>query len=140
MERPCFLVIDREYAGNISTRKLVIETAKFNVITAYDGEEGVETLKRFPNVDGVVVNADLTDYDTCSGLIERLRKIAPQMDVIVTSHGGFPKRGPKVHYVDNFDPKSLLSCLESLKPEATAELRAREATAEPSIHVPKGTG
>lgn len=27
MVRPCFLVIDREYSGSISTRKLVIETA-----------------------------------------------------------------------------------------------------------------
>jgi hypothetical protein len=34
MDRPCFLVVDREYPGSISTRKLVIETGKFNVITA----------------------------------------------------------------------------------------------------------
>ena len=48
MVRPCFLVIDREYASSISTRKLVIETAKLNVITAYSGAEAIETLKRFP--------------------------------------------------------------------------------------------
>ena len=58
--RPCFLVVDREFAGSISTRKLVIETAKFNVITAYDYEEGLATLERFPNVDGVVITADRT--------------------------------------------------------------------------------
>jgi hypothetical protein len=34
MDRPCFLVVDQEYPGSISTRKLVIETGKFNVITA----------------------------------------------------------------------------------------------------------
>ena len=35
MIRPCFLIVDQEYAGSISTRKLVIETAKLNVLTAY---------------------------------------------------------------------------------------------------------
>lgn len=137
MERPCFIVIDREYAGNISTRKLVIETAKFNVITAYDGDEGMRCLKRFPNVDGVVVNAELTDYENCGALIENLRKISPKIEVIVTTSGSFPKCGPKVHYVDNFDPKSLLACLQSLKPDASAELRAREEAAQQSIHDPR---
>ena len=35
MPRPCFLVLDREYATKISTHKLVIEATKLNVITAY---------------------------------------------------------------------------------------------------------
>jgi hypothetical protein len=39
MIRPCFLVVDQEHSGSISTRKLVIETAKFNVLTAYSGAE-----------------------------------------------------------------------------------------------------
>ena len=137
MERPCFLVIDREYAGSISTRKLVLETAKFNVITAYDAKEGVQSLKRFPKVDGVVVNAELSDMEDCSGLIGHLREIAPQIDVIVTSSGGRPKCGPQVHYVDSFDPKSLLECLETLRPDAAAELRARETIAQQSIHESK---
>ena len=61
MTRPCFLVVDREYASNISTRKLVIETAKLNVITAYSGAEAVETFKRFPNIDGIVIDEDVRD-------------------------------------------------------------------------------
>ena len=28
MIRPCFLVVDNEYPGSISTRKLVLESAK----------------------------------------------------------------------------------------------------------------
>jgi len=52
--RPCFLVIDREFPGSISTRKLVLETAKFNVITSYSAQEAVETLKKFPALQGVV--------------------------------------------------------------------------------------
>jgi len=127
MERPCFLVVDREYPGGISTRKLVIETAKFNVLTAYDPEEGIQYLKRFPNVDGVVINAQVTDLDGCRQLIETLQGIAPHIEIVITSASGFPRGGPNEHYVDNFDPKSLLACLQSLKPDATEEIRARES-------------
>ncbi len=48
MVRPCFLVIDHEHAGTISTRKLVIESAKLNVLTAFSGEEALAMLKKFP--------------------------------------------------------------------------------------------
>lgn len=48
MTRPCFLVIECEYPGNISARKLVIETAKMNVISCYSCAEGIATLRRFP--------------------------------------------------------------------------------------------
>src|SRR5580693_3560560 len=65
MNRPCFLVIDREFPGSISTRKLVIETAKFNVLTAYSGKEALEIFKKFPAVGGVVLDGGLDDI-SCS--------------------------------------------------------------------------
>ena len=52
MNRPCFLVIDREFPGSVSTRKLVIETAKFNVLTAYSGKEALEIFTTFPGRNG----------------------------------------------------------------------------------------
>jgi hypothetical protein len=58
MNRPCFLVIDREFPGSISTRKLVIETAKFNVLTAYSGKEALEMIARFLPSFGVVLMVD----------------------------------------------------------------------------------
>jgi CheY-like chemotaxis protein len=81
MTRPCFLVIDREFAGSISTRKLVIETAKFNVITAYSGHEAVATLKRFPNMDGVVMDADIQDM-SCPEMVQALKALHPGIPVI----------------------------------------------------------
>src|SRR6185312_12980336 len=65
MIRPCFLVVDREFSANISTRKLIIETAKFNVITAYSGAEALETVQRFPAIDGVVLDIGLRDMSAC---------------------------------------------------------------------------
>ena len=55
--RPCFLVIDSEHASSISTRKLVLETAKYNVINAYSCEEADAMIQRFPHVSAVVINA-----------------------------------------------------------------------------------
>jgi hypothetical protein len=127
MDRPCFLVVDREYPGSISTRKLVIESAKFNVITAYDADEAITCLKRFRNVDGVVLNASLGDDQECRSLIDNLRKIVPGIEIVVTSAGGYRRCDHNEHYIDSFDPKLLLDCLQSLKREATSKILEHDA-------------
>ena len=62
MTRPCFLVVDREHSQSISTRKLVIETAKFNVLTAYSAEEALELL-RSHRPDMVLADVQLPGMD-----------------------------------------------------------------------------
>jgi response regulator RpfG family c-di-GMP phosphodiesterase len=76
MIRPCFLVVDQEHSGSISTRKLVIETAKFNVITAYSGDEAIQTLAKFPAVDGVVLDAGVNDLP-CSVVLKQIKQSRP---------------------------------------------------------------
>lgn len=46
------------YEG-LSSRKLVLETAYFNVLTAYEPEETTDILSRFPNVDAVIIHSEL---------------------------------------------------------------------------------
>ena len=87
MTRPCFLVIDREFAGSISTRKLVIETAKFNVITAYSSAEAIETLRKFPAVSGIVLYAGIKDM-ACETLVHLLKSIQPSIPVVVVTTPG----------------------------------------------------
>jgi hypothetical protein len=132
MERPCYLVVDREFPGSISSRKLLIETAKFNVITAYDGAEALNCLKRFPKVDGVVLNADLEGDGPTRKLISDLRGIVPKLEVIVVSAGGHIRHDQSEYSVDSFNPKELLDCLQSLRKEATAEILARESKIQDS--------
>src|SRR5580698_5439590 len=84
MQRPCFLVVDREYSGSISTRKLVIETAKLNVITAYSGEEAIETLERFPRMNGIVIDAGIKDV-SCEQLVIALRSLDRTIPIIVVN-------------------------------------------------------
>ena len=59
--RLTFLIVEAEPEEGLSTRKLLIETAKHNVITAYSGEEGKATLARFPAVDAIVFDMGVKD-------------------------------------------------------------------------------
>src|SRR5260370_9502061 len=81
MNRPCFLVIDREFPGSISTRKLVIETAKFNVLTAYSGREALEVFNRFPAVSGIVLDGGLDDVSS-SEVAREVKRSQPKIPII----------------------------------------------------------
>ena len=114
MVRPCFLVVDPEHSGSISTRKLVIESAKLNVITAYSGSEAIETLKKYPAVDGVVCNTELRDMPVHQ-LIAALKGGNPKVPVILVGPGagGSPQSD---YHIDSFDPKRLLELMQELVP------------------------
>ena len=108
--RPCFLILDRECPGNISTRKLVIETAKLNVITVYTPQESIETLKRFPNVDGIVFDTQL-EKPSCGELVDNFHSIRPGLPLVTVSPGGNDPCGKEQFHVSSFDPSELLSAL-----------------------------
>lgn len=124
MIRPCFLVIDREFPGSISTRKLVIETAKFNVLTAYSGQEALEVLARFPAVSGIVLDGSLDDIP-CDELARKIKLLQPKVPIIVIATPGFTGCPESDYQLESFDPAKLLEILRSLKPEASAEIERR---------------
>jgi response regulator RpfG family c-di-GMP phosphodiesterase len=53
------LMVEVEQPEGISARKLILETAHHNVITAYSGDDAFKLLQRFPNVDLAVVHTEL---------------------------------------------------------------------------------
>jgi len=124
MNRPCFLVIDREYPGGISTRKLVVETAKFNVLTAYSGKEALEVFTRFPAVNGIVLDGELDDLSP-SEVAREVKRIQPKMPIIVIATPGFTGCPQADYQLESFDPAKLLEILRSLKPEASAAIEKR---------------
>jgi len=124
MNRPCFLVIDREFPGSISTRKLVIETAKFNVLTAYSGKEALEIFKRFPAVSGIVLDGGLDDV-SCSDVAIEVKQLQPKIPIIVIAAPGFSGCPQADYLLESFDPAKLLETLRRLKPEASAEIERR---------------
>ena len=132
MTRPCFLVVDREHAGSISTRKLVIETAKLNVITAYSGAEALEMIDRFPNVDGLVVDAGVRDIP-CGELLRQIKSKYSHMPAIVIGTPSGRRCEQADHYLDSFDPAKLLSLLKKVIPEAARVMKreGEKASTEP---------
>jgi DNA-binding NtrC family response regulator len=124
MERPCFLVLDREQAGGVSTRKLVLESSKVNVITAYSGPELLATLRRFPAIDGVILDG-LAAGAELRELIRDCNGLSPGCPVIVVG-GGVRDAEAAQHYLDTFVPTELLRVLEQLRPTAMRDLQQRE--------------
>ena len=123
--RPCFLVIDREHAGAISTRKLVIETAKFNVLTSYSSAEAIATLEKYSAVDGIVLDAGMDDMH-CNDLIRSLREIRPDLPIVAISPPGAPDCEGATDQLESFDPRRLLGILQKLVPDQADAIEKHE--------------
>lgn len=102
------LMSESEQPEGISSRKLVVETAKHNVITAYNPTNGLELLRRFPAVDAVLLHAAVLDH---LPLIEQIREISPDLPIIIAT----PR--PSDHYeganyiIPSHEPQLLLDLL-----------------------------
>jgi len=124
MIRPCFLVVDREFPGSISTRKLVIETAKFNVLTAYTGAEALDLFKRFPAVNGVVMDGGLEDIK-CNELAREIKALHPGIPIILVTGPGMVDCPEADYLLESFEPAKLLEILRNLKPDESKEIEKR---------------
>jgi CheY-like chemotaxis protein len=113
MIRPCFLVLDNQYPGSISARKLVIETAQLNVITAYSAKEALALLARFPDVNGIVFDTD-TPGMPCKEFIRRLRAIRSDVPLVSVSPSGHDRCDGEQYHVSSYDPQALLSQLRHI--------------------------
>jgi CheY-like chemotaxis protein len=125
MLRPCFLVVDREFPGTISTRKLVIETAKFNVITAYSAPESIETLEAFPAIHGIVLDAEIHGI-SCDELVARFKKIKPGIAVVAIAGPGCKTCDRADFQLESFDPRELLKILRTMQPEEVKIIEEQE--------------
>jgi hypothetical protein len=125
--RPCFLVVDREFAGSISTRKLVIETAKFNVITAYSFPEALSTLEIFPRVSGCVVSA--SHDDASARFLRAVRSKYPEVKLVMTGHNTADDAPCDVH-VEGYAPDKLLDALRGLFPGDSENVKQTERMLE----------
>jgi DNA-binding NtrC family response regulator len=124
MVRPCFLVVDPEHSGSISTRKLVIESAKLNVITAYGALEALETAKKYPAVDGVVCNTEVHDMPV-GNLVHTLKELKRQRPIVVVGPD-LGDIGEADYHVESFDPRRLLDVLQSIMPDKVNAIEEHE--------------
>jgi CheY-like chemotaxis protein len=128
--RPCFLVIDNQYPGTISTRKLVIETAQLNVLSAYSAKEALALLTRFPDVNGIVFDTE-TPGMPCKEFIRRLREIRSDVPLISVSPSGHDPCDGEQYHVSSYDPQALLNQLRHISGhEQQQAIRENEASGD----------
>jgi len=105
------LMIEVEQPEGVSARKLVLETAKHNVITAYSGKSGLRLLHRFPNVDAVVVHSGMVDLP-CGEIVRHVKAAYPSLPVIVLSPTPDAHScEPADYVVDSMVPNDILQLL-----------------------------
>lgn len=113
MARPAFLLAELEPDEGISTRKLVLETAKFNVITAHSLKEMLELLRIHPKVDAVILHSLLAGFD-CENIISAIRKRQRDTPIIVLSPSSSFRCPGADRHLTSHEPQQLLDLLRSM--------------------------
>lgn len=124
--RQTFIIAEPFPYEGISTRKLVLETAYYNVITAYSYEELRETVRRFPAVDCVVVHSELPNLNETGGLQELKRALTQPLVLLVPP--AQESRRDSEHVVSSHDPQALLSKLREMfgDPHSRADMGRKQ--------------
>jgi DNA-binding response OmpR family regulator len=120
MPRPTLLVAEQEPKQALSVRKLMLETAKFNVLTAHSSREALDLFHLFPNVSMAVLVSDDGAID-CEHVAQQIKNATDKVPIVVLSHriGGICKYAD--HNLQSGEPESLLELVRSLlgDPRAT---------------------
>lgn len=109
MKSLVILMMEEEQPEGLSARKLVVETAKHNVITAYNANDGLDLLKRFPNVDIVLVHAGLTLKRPA--ILSEVRTLCPGKPIILATPFANDSRPEADFVVDSHRPHDLVKLL-----------------------------
>lgn len=112
MPRPTLLVAEREPLQALSTRKLILETAKFNVLTAHSTKEALSLFGLFPNISVAVLTMD-EDID-CAGIAKAIKEGAPEVPVIGLSPRESDVCNFADHIISKYEPESLVHLVRSL--------------------------
>jgi hypothetical protein len=103
-------MIEVEQPEGISTRKLVLETSRHNVITAYTKDTGMELLRRFPKVDVAVIHTELDD-SSFGETVRGLRQIRKDLPIIGVSPQRYRNPDGADYMIESYDPQALLNLL-----------------------------
>ncbi len=107
-KRLVLLMIEQEQPEGLSARKLVVETAKHNVLTAYSEGEGIALLERLPNVDAVLVHGMIRQYES---IVSRIRSLQPRLPIIVAAPVENQHYPEADYVVPSHEPAKLLELL-----------------------------
>ncbi len=114
MSRPTFLVVEPEPGHALSSRKLVLETAKYNVLTAHSWQEASELFEKFPAVDAVIVTHEVDEGVPCGDFVGEVRRNTPKVKVIVLTPNESQYCEGADHVLCSHSPQALVVLLRSL--------------------------
>lgn len=113
--RPALLVAEREPENGLSTRKLLLETAKFNVITTHSITETKEALQLFaPGLGGLVVTSHLGDENECGAVAKAFKEAKPKAPVFYLSPTGMESCRWADHHLSTYEPDKLLTLVRTI--------------------------
>ncbi len=110
--RPIFLVVDPPDPEALSTRKLVLESAKFNVLTAFSMEEAKEIIESVPVQASVVHERACGDTEP-SEIVAQLKSRRPETPVVVLAPSPGGINGAD-HVLSSHDPIELVRLLQEM--------------------------
>jgi len=108
--RVIVLMIEIEQPEGLSARKLVLETSKHNVLTAYNGITGIELFRRFADVDAVVIHVDVNN-PPFEEVVRRIRQIRPRIPIIALSPVGPVPLDGVDYVIPSHEPQAILKVL-----------------------------
>jgi CheY-like chemotaxis protein len=111
MPRPAILIAEPEPADALSTRKLVMETGKFNVLTAHSSKEAIEIEQQSPAIVAMVAVAGLLGVEPA---IKTVKGHRPGLPVILLSPNQTERFDGVDHHVSSHDPEALLNLCREL--------------------------
>ena len=112
--RPTFLVVEPEPGHALSTRKILLETAKFNVITAHSWPEASALFAQFPDINGVILTNEVDDGISSEDFTQIVRTKKPKMPIVVIGDRFDNKPGEPSYRIPPYEPEQLILLLREL--------------------------
>ncbi len=110
MTRPAFIVAEPEPEQALSSRKILLETFKYNVITAHSVAETLDLVRLFPNVDALIVHCGIPEFNA-EDLIKVMKKSVPQLPIIALTPTEQDLKWAD-HVVYSHNPQELLDLVQ----------------------------
>jgi CheY-like chemotaxis protein len=112
MPRPTILVVEPEPFEALSARKLVLESAKFNVLTAHSTQEALDLFEMFPQLSAVVLVME--PAIDLKRVIDAVRTNVLKVPVVALATRPRQKCKDADHCLSSNEPEELLTLLRRL--------------------------
>ncbi len=112
MPRPTLLLAEPEPDQALSVRKLVLETSKFNVLTAHSTREAIELFHLFPNISAAIIAyGDALD---CDQIAETIKSTTDKVPLIYLAPALAAKVSCSDYTLSSYEPEELLNQMREM--------------------------